>query len=111
MVTQSFCSALSNEIAVTVTSLENTPGSYKGIRLFPNPGNRAFTVEYVSSQISSQVTAILINALGIELRKMSLSMDGDRWRASFDTGNLAAGLYFVKITQGQQMLVRTWIKE
>jgi hypothetical protein len=110
-VTQSYCATLSNEIAVMVTGLENTPVTETGVRLFPNPGNREFTVEYSSNQASSRVTAVLSNTLGIELRTMSLIRVEDRWEANFNTGNLAAGMYFVKITEGQQMTVRTWIKD
>jgi hypothetical protein len=104
-VTQSFCSTLSDGIAMVVTGIES------GVRLFPNPGHRTFTVQYVSSQSSTRITATLSSTLGVEVRKMPLTLTSDGWQAVFDTGNLAAGMYFVKITDGHPISVRNWIKE
>lgn len=110
-VTQSFCSTLSNEVAMVVTDLEDALRIQSGVRIFPNPGNRTFTVQYIASQGSARTTATLSNTLGVEVRTMPLTLANDGWQAVFNTGNLAAGLYFVKITDGHRISVRTWIKE
>jgi hypothetical protein len=105
------CSVVSNEVAIWVTSLDEPQPTDTGVRIYPNPGQHNFSVEYTSGRPSSSVLVHLCNALGVELMKQPLQLVQDSWQGTFEVNLLPAGVYFIKIVDGQKLMVRPWIKQ
>ncbi|MBC7922854.1 MAG: S8 family serine peptidase [Ferruginibacter sp.] len=103
------CQSVSDELAVVITALPGPPTG--AVQLYPNPAGHRCTLEYPLRSPTANVTATLCNAQGQPLRTERLRREGEVLRAVLDVGHLAAGVYFVKITDGGKVTVRALIKE
>ncbi|MEO1624095.1 MAG: T9SS type A sorting domain-containing protein [Bacteroidota bacterium] len=76
------------------------------VELFPVPTDRGLTIQ-LPEDVEGIVQARVYNALGQSMR--SFSFRGPRH--TLDVSNLAAGVYFLELSRGDQRLVKRFVKQ
>lgn len=86
-----------------MTSIEETDFS-KSISLYPNPA--AFTAKLQVNALGEKLLSItIVNAVGQEMKKMQVSSSISNG-IELDLANLNEGLYFVRISDGNEMAIK-----
>lgn len=98
IITEGECSDTSDCVTISTVSIADYANNE--LKVYPNPNNGQFTIEL--NQISGNTQASLINALGAIVYKQNIIND----KTMVNTENLAAGIYTLKITNGDQIIVR-----
>jgi hypothetical protein len=76
------------------------------VTLFPNPAHAQFSVLVPAVAGATRVQATLLNALGQVVRRQSAASSAQGTRLEFETGNLAAGVYTLRLQAGATTLAK-----
>jgi hypothetical protein len=71
--------------------------------IYPNPGNDFMTID-LNGDVASDMA--IFNNLGQEIKSQQINSD-----TSIDVSTLCTGMYFVRVNQGENMLVMKWLKQ
>jgi hypothetical protein len=88
----SFRGALANRAALGAGSLD----------VFPNPAHRAASLLLPAVAGATQARVVLLNAIGQQIRTLTVPLSGVETRASFDLSGVASGLYTLRVAAGSQ---------
>jgi PKD repeat protein len=103
------CGTFVIEQIVTITSGTGEASWVEGFRLFPNPNTGSFTVE-MNGLPQDEVEFVLFNMLGQHIRRETMDFGTGSMLRNFDYGDLAAGVYTLRIqAAGQAMLVKVTV--
>ena len=89
----------------TIFIPEETAYEHSALKVFPNPAINSFTIRYESSsEIVSK--ALLYSNTGLAVKEIKFN-DGDYWSktAVVNAEDLSAGVYFLKINEGDRQIV------
>ncbi len=89
----------------TIYIPDETAYEHSALKVFPNPATNSFTVQYESSsEIVSK--AQLYSNTGLAVKEIKFN-DGDFWSktAIVNAEDLSAGVYFLKINEGDRQIV------
>ena len=93
-------------VGFTITEELNTSDfALKGIDIYPNPTSDKL---YITSKQSLDAEYNIYNNLGQEVNKGSVYING---QVEINTGSLSMGIYFIKITSGEQAKTFKLIKQ
>jgi hypothetical protein len=92
------CSLKSNAITYT-------PGNGIGLTVSPNPSNGIFSIQFYVTEVSNTYIT-LTNALGQRVYSNSYPDVTGGFSQQINAGNLAAGIYFLKVIVGKQTYVK-----
>lgn len=82
------------------------PSKFELKQNYPNPFNPETVIEF-SLPKSSNVTLIVYNSLGQEVAKLiDEPLSAGSYKVKFNGGNLSSGVYFYKLTAGDQSSVK-----
>lgn len=97
------CTSLSQPFDVILTDVneEGVAGHVNDLRVFPNPTNGQFTLETVTSTAGA-VRIELVNNLGETVMTINEATNGGQFRTTVTMGDLAAGVYNVVMTAGNE---------
>jgi subtilisin family serine protease len=84
------CSAESNLVNITVTSVELIEIESQQLSVYPNPNNGRFTV---SSNLSQPVSIEIVDAMG---RLISSHPNITNGKTEIEIGNVSSGIYFIR---------------
>ncbi len=103
------CGSAIFEQTIVITSGTGEATWIEGFRLFPNPNTGVFRVE-MSGLPQSEVEFVLFNARGQQIKRETADFGTGFLLRSFDYGDLAAGVYALKVqANGQAMFVKVTI--
>jgi hypothetical protein len=103
------CGTMSDVVDVLVLDVEETPGA-SSFTLYPDPHDGVFIVEGAATG-ASEVVIRVTDILGkTQSTHRARSIDG-RFRQVIDISAAPAGLYFVRVQTGSQMMVRKVLKK
>lgn len=95
----------SGEVNVIITGLE-PPDDTEELRLYPNPVSDRLMVSYAPVSSATSVSISVYNAQGQVLLNQSLGKESGVFTGIIPVATYAAGLYFVRITDGKKHLIR-----
>ncbi|MFZ1635758.1 MAG: T9SS type A sorting domain-containing protein, partial [Chitinophagales bacterium] len=101
--TASGCYKNSNVIAVSVPCRKGEVME-NGVNIYPNPATTNITIEIDNNETNS---VILFDALGQIIGNISTNEN----RMMFDVENLPAGIYVVKIKNGNSIITQNFVKQ
>jgi hypothetical protein len=81
------------------------------VGLYPNPVHGLLTVAVPTELTASAVAATLVNNLGQAVHHSILPITADGARGQLDTGNLAAGLYTLRLTTERGVISKRVVVE
>ncbi|MBC7389916.1 MAG: T9SS type A sorting domain-containing protein [Opitutaceae bacterium] len=84
---------------------EETAYAHSALKVFPNPAINSFTIQYESSsELVSK--AQLYSSTGLSVKEIKFN-EGDNWSktAIVNAEDLSAGVYFLKINEGDRQMV------
>jgi Secretion system C-terminal sorting domain len=81
----------------------------EGLSIYPNPTRDEFFIRSENSQPLSH--AYISNALGVKVGVINLDFSNGVSTGSFSLGNQASGMYFVRCSIGQKMVIVKIIKK
>lgn len=97
----------STEREMVITGLESLSGS--GIRIYPNPVLNKVTVEVMTSNI---VFTEITTMLGVSIVREQLKGSGSGVsRGEFDLSTESAGIYLIRIVEGETIYTSKIIKK
>jgi hypothetical protein len=76
------------------------------VGVYPNPATHAFTVAVPAVAGASQVQATLLNSLGQEMARQVVSLPAGGAQLTFSRGQLAAGVYLLRVQAGDTSVVK-----
>jgi hypothetical protein len=94
--------------AVTAAQAELTAAT---VSLFPNPAHTSFTVLLPPLAGQQAVRATLLNALGQVVQARTIGLNSAGATAEFDTQDLAAGVYTLRLQADSQLLTKRVVIE
>jgi hypothetical protein len=95
-----------------VTALATTASlSAADVAVFPNPARARFTVVLPGLGQASAVQAELRNALGQVVRRQTAALPASGTQLSFDTAELATGVYILRLQAGTTHLAKRVVIE
>lgn len=103
------CTALSDGVTVTITSVATAPVSVS-LTLQPNPATEKIRIDYQSPEMAN-ATASVYGSDGRFLQTLSLSRSGDTLSGDFRLDGLPAGLYLVRVSDERRTLSRRFVKQ
>jgi hypothetical protein len=84
-----------------------TPSSFN---LYPNPARDHFTLD-ISNRYTGPMNVQIISQSGANLRTYTSQKDGQSAQLDVSCGDLAAGVYFIRVQIGSQWsIVKKWVK-
>ena len=87
----------------TKEDVSSTPIELNGITVFPNPNQGLFSVELnLAKEGSAQIEVLDINGRQMVQKQMQVTAGQ---QIALDLGNTSAGIYFVKVSQGEALFV------
>jgi len=103
------CGTTIYEQTVVITSGTGEAAWIQGFLLFPNPNTGFFNVE-MDGLPQDEVEFILFNALGQQIKRETADFGTGSMLRSFDYGDLAAGVYTLRVqADGQAMFVKVTV--
>ena len=93
--------------SVRVTSLDASPLSEDAFSLHPNPAQSS--VNITLSKLG-EVAVVLTDLLGQELQQVFFDVQVSQSIYTLDVSELPTGLYFIRLQQGSNQLVKRFIK-
>lgn len=81
------------------------------MKLYPNVVYNSFTLEYNSIGANQKVLVSIYNTLGILLLQREIDGTSGNFQSDFNVTGMTAGTYFLKITDGDDQFIKTFIKE
>lgn len=81
------------------------------MKLYPNVVYSSFTLEYNSIGANQKVLVSIYNTLGVLLMQREIGGTGGNFQSDFNVVGMTAGTYFLKITDGNDQYIKTFIKE
>ena len=103
-----------NYIDDLVTGVFDRPGEITGVTIQlagPNPAVDLLKVNIVSDKDGRELQLLLTDASGRMLETRSLSLNGGENAVSVETAGLPAGIYFLSLTDGQQVSTIPWQRQ
>jgi hypothetical protein len=91
------CPAVSNSYPLVITGLQDVVIAGVSVLCFPNPARDAVHLRVVGTNPIGALTASLVDMHGRHLNRQKLQAGINR----FETGHLAAGIYFLLVTDGK----------
>jgi hypothetical protein len=89
------------------TALATTASlSAADVTVFPNPAHARFTVVLPGLSQATSVQAELLNALGQVVRRQTAALPASGTQLSFDTAELATGVYILRLQAGPATLAK-----
>jgi PKD repeat protein len=93
-----------------VTAVEPSLANNSSIEIYPNPGTDKLTIA-IENQLKGTLEAQIFSAIGSEIMTSGpIQKTEEKATYTFDTRNIASGLYFVILTQNQQITVKKWVR-
>ncbi len=86
-----------------ITSIEETELS-KSIKLYPNPANTVATLDFKGA-LSSKMDVVIVNSMGQEMLRTEV-LPATTGEVTIDVSALQQGMYFVRITDGNELAVK-----
>ena len=83
--------------------------SFKNLNTFPNPGQDQLWVEF-EIKAPNDLNVSLLDLTGKVVMKQQLSAGTGTHRLSFETAQLAKGLYMIRVEGNQITEVIKWVK-
>lgn len=80
-----------------------------GFTIFPNPATTEVSINYTLSQTNESIIISLVDVQGIELSKESITNPSRSGKYSFNLNNYSAGIYFIKLQSGAEILTKKLI--
>jgi len=109
LATSNNCGTTIIEQTITITSGTGEATWIEGFRLFPNPNTGVFTLE-MNGLPQDEVEFVLFNALGQYIKRETADFGTGSMLHTFDYGDLAAGVYTLRIqAAGQAMFVKVLV--
>ncbi len=104
------CQAASDPLTITAT--ENPVVAGPSLRLFPNPARDQITLSYTASSGTKAVQAYLFSAKGGRINQTPLQRQGgNTWETRLFVGSCAPGLYLIRLEDGTQSAVKSFVKQ
>jgi hypothetical protein len=94
------------DIVTSINDLEET----EGLRLYPIPAGKVLNLEMADETIG-EVEISLLNQMGQVVSTQKLNKRSKSLESSFDMSGLSKGVYFLRITQSDQVKVQRILKE
>jgi hypothetical protein len=106
-------SSYSNEIQVLADPLAIAIPQAADIifNLYPNVVIDRFTVEFNTLKLISRVKISVVDISGVVLLEREASGNGGRFQTEFRVSELAAGSYLLKLTDGEEVFTKVFIKQ
>jgi hypothetical protein len=95
---------------VVLASVNEASTSNSDFGVFPNPAGNSLNI-FVNSLKSENVTIRIVNILGQEVYRESISNANSEIRRTIDVGELASGVYVVKLDINEKILAKKIIKQ
>jgi hypothetical protein len=92
-----------DQLATGIPTIDENPY----LKIYPNPTNSSITGEWQPAVSGGQLTANLYDVDG----KLLLKHTTNQTKFSLDISALSSGIYFIKITDGEQVVNRKIIKK
>ncbi|WP_116125101.1 PKD domain-containing protein [Lewinella sp. IMCC34183] len=95
------------------TTEEETPSEVdmaEGVTLFPNPVVTTLNLS-LNDAYSGQVDITILDVAGRELQRLTFDKAGEQLSADFNVGDLPSGLYRLRIIEGDEHKVQTFVKQ
>jgi len=99
------CLLTSNQINFVSTGVVNVNGTEIGLKVSPNPNNGVFQLDFYLDDLDD-LSVRLINTLGQDVYTASYANFVGQFSQQVDAGNLAAGMYVLKIQHGSKTYVK-----
>ena len=96
------CQKTSNTITVTITAVVNANNSEIGLTVSPNPASSQINVSFTTNT-KADVNVQLLNAVGTNSVNNTYSNFVGKFNQQYNVGNLAAGVYVLKVQQGNKV--------
>lgn len=102
-------SASSNEVYFGFTGIPSETTS--GFMVYPNPFNQNLNLEYVVKG-RSEVRISIFNSIGAEIVNLNEGFkEAGSYKTTLLTGELSAGIYYIKLFTGDDVQIRKMIKK
>ena len=90
-----------------ITALATTPSlTAELVSVYPNPAHERFIVALPGVAQATTVQAELLNALGQVVRRQSAALPSTGTQLTFETANLATGIYTLRLQAGATTLAK-----
>ena len=87
-----------------------SPVTTPSVSLFPNPTTADLTLD-LSSAYEGRIQLRITDAMGRQLRQLSFDKANSQLRASIDVADLPAGMYRLRLLEGEQLTVLPFVKQ
>jgi len=81
------------------------------LMLYPNPGAQSVQLRLRSQKVLSETKLELTDQQGKVLINQTFQPEGYEWSHRLDVSYLTSGMYHLKVTLGNEVMTKTWIKE
>jgi len=99
------CNRLSAAFVITTTGINEIAGE-NGINIYPNPAKGEFTITLNAALLNAQV--VIFNVLGENVFEINIS---NELKTEINLKNISAGMYFVKVSDGEKQYTKKLIVE
>jgi hypothetical protein len=99
------CSLASNSIPFVSTATNDVNGSSIGLKVSPNPNDGVFQLQFTMAT-PDNTSIILLNTLGQKVYEEDNSNFSGTYNKTINAGNLASGMYVLKILHGNNTYIR-----
>lgn len=103
---QNGCNAASTTIYVLITGIENVSDALQ-VLIYPNPSKGNFIIEFLSASVTDRISFEVVNMLGQTVYAEEASgptLAGPDFKKEIMLDNNAAGIYFLRIKSGDEMI-------
>jgi hypothetical protein len=80
-----------------------------GFSIYPNPATSSFTIEGTSK--SEKVHYSICNILGAEIKSGDISANGNSYSGKINVSDIANGMYFIKVVDGNSATTKKLNKQ
>ncbi|WP_373512144.1 S8 family serine peptidase [Persicitalea sp.] len=94
-----------------VTGLTPTIAADDALLLYPNPSHEVVTVTIPAQGRASNSRATLIGLAGRPVLSQSLIPEGGYLKTKFDLRHLPAGFYLIKVSAGERIFTKSFLKQ
>lgn len=95
---------------IVLTSAEQAVLVEYGLRIFPNPSPGPLVAEYASAHLG-ELQLDLYDARGAAVAQWQVAKTRESLRVALPVGQLGAGLYFLRLTERGQTIIKKWVVE
>ncbi|WP_261510471.1 alkaline phosphatase family protein [Chryseobacterium paludis] len=90
-------------------SVGNSEKVSEDFSIYPNPADQKVNVKFKSNE--KEVTFQIIDTKGTVVSSKKVKSSDGQYEETFDINTMPSGVYFIKLTEGQKSLSKTFIKK